>query len=264
MSGVDLVLELVDAVVFDVGGDRAVAVMRRDVSEFNVEVGIGQNVVAVDVDHAAGFVVESVDGQVVLLVRARDVVVEVPQKRPVVSLVVVDAGDFGFAPRGDVDFEAVPLVAGRIDAAVVAEEVNDVELVHVAQALETGEDVSVCLQVGLVGKREGRSDGEHLQIVGAEREPVRVVGHVGEGESARGVDHVDFWAADDLLAAAVRSMLVAGPAVEAGVLLGLKFSSFFARIRSLLTYGFCEGEKCGGNLHLFGRNENLRSRFSSQ
>jgi len=81
VSGVDLVLELVDTVVFDVGDDRAVAVMRRDVSKFNVELGIGQNVMAVDVNHAGGFVVESVDGQVVLLVRARNVVVEVAQKR---------------------------------------------------------------------------------------------------------------------------------------------------------------------------------------
>jgi len=111
VSGVDLVLELVDTVVFDVGDDRAVAVMRRDVSKFNVELGIGQNVMAVDVNHAGGFVVESVDGQVVLLVRARNVVVEVAQKRSRVSSVVVDAVDFRFAPGGDVDLESVPLVA---------------------------------------------------------------------------------------------------------------------------------------------------------
>jgi len=205
--------------------DSSVSVVSSDVSDADVVDSIIKvRSVAVNVDDSglAGF--HSVDWEVVALVRAGDVVVEVAEKWKLTGLVVVVIRYFCAIEHG-----LVVIIQVYVVAEFFSNEVDDVVQLMVAQCWETSPVVDVAVKIRHSWESEGRSNGQHLEVVLWKRIS-------WEFQSALMADHLVN--TGDKLAAAKRSIAISGPAVETIRVLG----------------GMGQSDESGGDLHFKTKN----------
>lgn len=172
------------------------------------------NIVAVNVDLSGFASLETVDWEVVALVRSGDVVVEVSEKWEVASLVKW---------RSEVDTiegwrevsRVIKVHVGEIVCSWVAvfcsHKVDDVVQLVVAQSWETCPLIAVIFDARSFRKWVRRSDGQHLEII--VRNAIKL-------QVAFFADHLVV--PGDQLAATHRSITVCWPAVKHIGIFGLK------------------------------------------
>lgn len=176
--------------------------------------GIRINIVAFNLDRSGLVSLETVDGEIVALVRSGDVVVEVSEKWEVVGLVKWHSERV--AVEGWLEIVWLVIVhVGEIFCSWVAvfssNKVDDVVQVVVAQSWEPCPLIAVKFEIRSVWKWIRRGDGQHLEII---------VWNAIELQVAFLVDHLVV--PGDQLAATHRSITVCWPAVKHVGILGLK------------------------------------------
>ena len=178
-------------------------------------IGVKINMVAVNVDLSGLASLESVDWEVVALVRSGDVVVEVSEKWELASLVSghtkVGASE-GWLEICWVEIVHIGEIVCSFNAVIFSNKEDDVVQVVVAQSWKTCPVIAVILDARSKWKWVRRSDGQHLEII--------VWNAKWKLQVANLVDHLLI--PGDQLAATHRSIIVCIPAVKHIGILGLK------------------------------------------